>query len=75
MRGATWVWHQVAAHLEMVREGVFQNAGAVRDATHFRHQDGDRSKRANRLSFWQGGRKVTRGQGSDFQSARAELRG
>ncbi|GAA4331792.1 hypothetical protein GCM10023165_06070 [Variovorax defluvii] len=75
LRDATWLRHQVATHLEMVREGVYQNAGAVRDATHFRHQDGDRSKRAHRLSFWQGGRKVTRGQGADFQSARAELRG
>ena len=75
LRGATWLRHQIATHLEMVREGVFQNAGAVRDVTHFRHQDGDRSKRANRLSFWQGGRKVTRGQGSDFQSARAALHG
>ncbi|MCA3253666.1 MAG: hypothetical protein ING49_18330, partial [Rubrivivax sp.] len=75
LRDTTWLRHQIATHLEMVREGVFQNASAVRDATHFRHQDGDRSKRANRLSFWQGGRKVTRGQGSDFQSARAALRG
>ena len=75
LRDTTWLRHQIASHLEMVREGVFQNAGAVRDATHFRHQDGDRRKRANRLSFWQGGRKVTRGQGSDFQSARAELPG
>lgn len=74
-RDATWFGHQIATHLEMVHEGVFQNAGAVRDATHFRHQDGDRSKRANRLGFWEGGRKVTRGQGSDFQSARAALRG
>ena len=74
-RGATWFGHQIATHFEAARQGVFQNANAVRDATHFRHQDGDRSKRANRLSFWQGGRKVSRGQGSDFQSARAELRG
>lgn len=75
LRGATWLRHQIATHIEMVREGLFQNAAAVRDATHFRHQDGDRSKRGNRLSFWQGGRQVTRGQGSDFQSARGEPRG
>ncbi|HOA94765.1 MAG TPA: hypothetical protein PKJ79_13490 [Quisquiliibacterium sp.] len=75
LRHATWFGHQIATHIEAVRLALFQNAGAVRDATLFRHQDGDRSKRASRLGIWQGGRRVTRGQGSDFQSAQADRRG
>lgn len=75
LRHATWFGHQIATHIEAVHLALFQNAGAVRDATQFRHQDGDRSKRASRLGIWQGGRRVTRGQGSDFQSAQAECRG
>ena len=74
-RDATWFAHQIAAHLEALRLALFQDARAVRDATHFRHQDGDRTKRASRLGIWQGGRRVTRGQGSDFQSTRADRRG
>jgi len=67
--------HQDATRFEVARQGLFQNAGPLRDATQFRHQDGDRSKRAGRVAPWQTAILVTRGQGSDFQSAQPELRG
>lgn len=75
LRDRTWFAHQDATHLELVRVGRFQNAVQLRDATRFRHQDGDRTKRAGRLSLWQIARLITQRQGSDFQSARPELKG
>lgn len=75
LRNRTWFAHQDATHLELVRVGRFQNALPLWDATRFRHQDGDRTKRAGRLSLWQIARLITQRQGSDFRSARPELRG
>ncbi len=75
LRDATRFGHQHGTHFELARRGLFQNAGRVRDATRLRHQDGDRSKRASRVAVWQSARLVTRGQGSDFQSARQQHHG
>lgn len=72
---ATWFAHQDGTHLELARQGLFQNAVPLRDATRFRHQDGDRRNRAGRTGFWQVGRLLTQRQGSDFQSATAAPRG
>ncbi|MCM3580821.1 MULTISPECIES: hypothetical protein [Ralstonia] len=75
LHDVTWLAHQDGTHLELARQGLFQNAGPIRDATRFRHQDGDRTKRAGRVSFWQIARLLTQLQGSDFQSASPSLKG
>ncbi|MBH2008194.1 MAG: hypothetical protein I8H71_00705 [Xanthomonadaceae bacterium] len=75
LQDSTWFAHQDATRFEAARRGLFQNAGSLRDATRFRHQDGDRTKRAGRVSRWQSAALVVRGQGSDFQTARLQLRG
>ncbi len=66
---ATGFAHEIATPIAQIRVGVFQNATRLRDATHFAHQDGDRSKRAGRVNFWQNARLLTQRQGTDFQSA------
>jgi hypothetical protein len=75
LHGATGFAHEDATPIAQIRTGVFQNATRLRDATRFAHQDGDRSKRAGRVSRWQIGVLVVRGQGSDFQTARPQLKG
>ena len=75
LQDSTWFAHQHATRFEAARRGLFQNAGPLRDATRFRHQDGDRTKRAGRVSRWQSAVLVVRGQGSDFQTARPQLKG
>jgi len=75
LQDSTWFTHQDAARFEAARRGLFQNAGPLRDVTRFRHQDGDRTKRAGRLSRWQSAVLVVRGLGSDFQTARPQLKG
>ncbi|MDP3138545.1 MAG: hypothetical protein Q8N17_19700 [Burkholderiaceae bacterium] len=75
LQDSTWFAHQDATRFEAARRGLFQNAGPLRDATRFRHQDGDRTKRAGRVSLWQSAVLVVRGQGSDFQTARSQLKG
>lgn len=75
LQDPTWFVHQDATHLELARQVLFQNAGLLRDGTRFRHQDGDRTKRAGRVAPWQTAILVTQGQGSDFQSARPALKG
>ncbi len=75
LQDSTWFTHQDATRFEVARQGLFQNADPIRNATRFRHQDGDRTKRAGRVSWWQSAVLVVRGQGSDFQTARAQLKG
>ncbi len=75
LQDSTWFAHQDATRFEAARRGLFQNAGPLRNATRFRHQDGDRTKRAGRVSRWQSAVLVVRGQGSDFQTARPQLKG
>jgi hypothetical protein len=75
LQDSTWFAHQDAMRLEAARRGLFQNAGPLINATRFRHQDGDRTKRAGRVSRWQSAVLVVRGQGSDFQTARPQLKG
>ncbi|MCZ8102627.1 MAG: hypothetical protein O9972_32630, partial [Burkholderiales bacterium] len=75
LQDSTWFAHQDATRFEAARRGLFQNAGPLRDATRFRHQDGDRTKRAGRVSRWQSAVLVVRGQESDFQTARPQLKG
>lgn len=75
LQDSTWFTHQDATRFEAARRGLFQNAGPLRNATRFRHQDGDRTKRAGRVSLWQSAVLVVRGQGSDFQTARSQLKG
>lgn len=75
LQDSTWFAHQDAMRFEAARRGLFQNAGPLRNATRFRHQDGDRTKRAGRVSRWQSAVLVVRGQGSDFQTARPQLKG
>ncbi len=75
LQDSTWFAHQDATHFELARQGLFQNARPLRNATRFQHQDGDRTKRAGRVSFWQIARLLTQRQGSDFQSATPSLRG
>ena len=50
-----------------------QNAGPLRDTTRFRHQDGDRTKRAGRVSF--GRIAAAHPAPGDFQSASPSLKG
>jgi hypothetical protein len=72
---ATRLWnltafaHQDATRLELSRRSAFQSAVFSRGSTRFRHQDGDRTKRAGRQTGWQIARLLTQRQGSDFQSA------
>jgi hypothetical protein len=75
LQDSTWFAHQDATRFAAARQGLFQNADPIRDATRFRHQDGDRTKRAGRVSRWLCAVLVVRGQGSDFQTARLQLRG
>ncbi len=75
LQDSTWFAHQDALPLELARQVLFRNAGPLRDATRFRHQDGDRTKRAGRVAPWQTAILVARGQGADFQSARPALKG
>ena len=75
LQDSTWFAHQDATRFAAAQKGLFQNAGLMRDATRFRHQDGDRTKRAGRVSRWQSAVLVVRGQGSDFQTARPQLKG
>lgn len=75
LQDSTWFTHQDATRFEAARRGLFQNAGPLRNATRFRHQDGDRTKRAGRVSLWQSAVLVVCGQGSDFQTARPQLKG
>lgn len=75
LQDSTWFAHQDATRFAATRQGLFQNAGPIRGATRFRHQDGDRTKRAGRVSLWQSAVLVVRGQGSDFQTARPQLKG
>jgi len=75
LQDSTWFTHQDATRFEAARRGLFQNAGPLRNATRFRHQDGDRTERAGRVSLWQSAVLVVRGQGSDFQTARPQLKG
>jgi hypothetical protein len=75
LQDSTWFAHQDATRFAAAQRGLFQNAGPLRDATRFQHHDGDRTKRAGRLSRWQSAVLVVRGQGSDFQTARPQLKG
>jgi len=75
LRDATRFAHQRGTHFELARRGLFQNASLLSNATRFRHQNGDRSKRASRAAVWQSAHRVTRGQASDFQSARQQIHG
>ena len=69
LHGATGFAHEVATPIAPIREVVFQNATALRDVTRFAHQDGDRTKRAGRVSFWQNARLLAQRQSADFQIA------
>lgn len=69
LHGATGFVHENATPIAQSRTGLFQNATRLRDSKRFRHQDGDRSKRAGRVSIWQVARLLGQRQGSDFQSA------
>lgn len=75
LQDSTWFAHQDATRFAAAQQGLFQNAGPIRDATRFQHQDGDRTKRAGRVSRWQSAVLVVRGQRSDFQTARPQLKG
>ena len=75
LQDATWFAHQDATRFAAAQRGLFQNAGPLRNDTRFRQQDGDRTKRAGRVSRWQCAVLVVRGQGSDFQTARPQLKG
>lgn len=75
LQDSTWFAHQDATRFAAAQLGLFQNAGPLRNTTRFRHQDGDRTKRAGRVSRWQSAVLVVRGQGSDFQTARPQLKG
>ena len=72
---STWFAHQDAMRFAAAQRGLFQNARPLRNATRFQHQDGDRTKRAGRVSFWQIARLLTQSQGSDFQSASPLFKG
>ena len=48
----TWFAHQDGTYLESVRLSLYHNASRLRDATGFRHQVGDHTKRAGRVSPW-----------------------
>jgi hypothetical protein len=69
LHGATGFAHEIATPIAQIRAGVFQNATALRDATRFAHQDGDRTKRAGRFARWQNARLLAQRQVTDFQKA------
>ena len=71
----TWFGYQNGTALAVLRWAAFQAAWPVRDSTFFRHQDGDRTKRASRLGPWQNAQLRTVRRGSDFQSATPDRRG
>lgn len=68
--------HQVADQsVRKLLASAFENATRVSDDTLFKHQDGDRSKRASRLSRWQQARRTGVHRWSGFQPAAAFLFG
>lgn len=69
LHGATGFAHENATPIAQVRGGVFQNATGLHDATRFAHQDGDRGKRAGRVTPWQNAKALAQRQGTNFQSA------
>lgn len=71
----TWFGYQDGTALAVLRWAAFQAAWPVRESTFFRHQDGDRTKRASRLGPWQNAQLRTSRRGSDFQSATPDRRG
>lgn len=75
LRQATGFAHQGATPQRLWRRGGFEGASLRRDATRFRHQDGDRTRRAARSAPWQGAARRNLGQGSGFTDASAAPRG
>lgn len=65
---ATGFRHEDAFSIAPILVGVFQNATRLRDTTRFAHQDGDRTKRAGRVSIWQTARQLTQRQGVIFRA-------
>jgi hypothetical protein len=61
--------HQDGRRIGRVMVGAFDRGSDLRQATLFRHQDGDRQQGAQRLARWQNAGRQVRGQGSDFQVA------
>ena len=65
----TWFCHEEALHIAPIRVGVFQNAIRLHDTACLAHQDGDRSKRADRLALWQKAQPLSQCQCAKAQSA------
>ena len=65
----TWLCHEEALHIAPIRVGVFQNAIRLHDTACLAHQDGDRSKRADRLALWQKAQPLSQCQCAKAQSA------
>jgi hypothetical protein len=75
LRDATRLSHQDGRPLGLAHFAEFEGATGLRRTTGFRHQDGDRTKRAGRASRWQGARILVQHQGSDHQSATPSPKG
>lgn len=70
MRVSTAFAHQVADRgVRKLLASAFENASRVSDDTLFRHQDGDRAKRASRITYWQEASGLGVRQWSSFQPA------
>ncbi len=69
MQDTIWFANENGTPRKLARSSGFQNAGSINYATGFRHQDGDRTQRAARMSFWQIARLIDQRQSSDFQRA------
>lgn len=68
--------HQVAdASVRKLLASAFENAARVSDDTLFKHQDGDRTKRASRSTSWQRPQHTVAHRGSSFQPGAAYLFG
>ena len=73
--GATFA-HQVADRsVRKLLASAFESAAHVSDDTMFKHQDGDRTKRASRSTWWQRPRHTAAHRWSSFQPAAPYLLG
>lgn len=72
---AQFIHQEASRAVRKVLNDAFENAALLRQSAHFRHQDGDRTKRSSQKTGYQDARPVRRGHGSDFQSAAPHLIG
>lgn len=73
--GATFAYQVADRSVRKLLASAFESAAHVSDDTLFKHQDGDRTKRASRSTWWQRPRHTAAHRWSSFQPAAPYLLG